>query len=358
MMLAVSVSIIIPAYNAAATISDTLNSVLAQTCPEWEAIVVNDGSTDATGEIVRDFAERDARFRMITQLNAGESGARNAGIALARYDWLLFLDADDWVSPLYLERMTRKLLSDPTLDAVHCRYARVAADGTAVVDDYQPPSGDLFPTLARRSAFPVHACVVRKSFVEDVGKFDRTFKTCPDWDLWQRIARTGARFGVVPEVLAFYRMTPTGSSLDAYQLFKDDLRVLRQGHAFDGRVRNPHPDHVDGEPPEQIQTQEFYLLSWCAGLLLGRGRDARPLLDMVKEDHYPELYPDAVARCIFEAALLPTCQPPRQWERLWLDIHQDVENFLVALERQSMAPDLAHRATTALKTMILKESSK
>ena len=167
---------------------------------------------DATGEIVREFVgQRYALSHDHATATAVKPAARNIGIALARYDWLLFLDADDWISPLYLERMTNELVSDPSLDAVHCGYARVAADGTLVVDNYQPPSGDLFPTLARRAAFPVHACIVRKSLVEEVGKFDTSLRTSPDWDLWQRIARTGARFGAVHEVLAFYRMRPNGS---------------------------------------------------------------------------------------------------------------------------------------------------
>ena len=186
-----NVSVIIPAYNAAETISDTLNSLLAQTWPDWEAIVVDDGSTDATGEIVRGFAERDARFRVITQCNGGESAARNSGIALARYDWLLFLDADDWISPRHLERMTNELISDPELDAVHCGYARVASDGTLVVEKYPPPTGDLFSTLARRAAFPVHACIVRRSLVEEVGRFDISLRTSPDWDSGSELRAPG-----------------------------------------------------------------------------------------------------------------------------------------------------------------------
>ena len=256
----------------------------------------------------------------------------------------------------YLERMTTELRAKPNLDAVHCGYARVAADGTQVIETYQPPIGDMFPTLARRAAFPVHACIVRKACVEEVGRFDPSLRTSPDWDLWQRIARTGACFGAVREVLAFYRMTPSSASLNAYQLFKDNLRVLRQGHAPDARVRNPKPEHANGALPEHVQTQEFYLLAWCAGLLLGSRQDARPLLEMVSEDCFPELYPNAVAQCIFEAAALPNCQPPQVWEKLWLDIQQNIEDFLVALERQSQAPDLAQRTSVALKTMILKHS--
>ncbi len=224
------------------------------------------------------------------------------------------------------------------------------------MDNYQPPSGDLFPTLARRVAFPVHACVVRKSLVEDVGRFDTSLRTCTDWDMWQRIARTGARFGAVDEVLAFYRMRPNGASLDAYQLFKDDLRVLKQGHAPDPRVPNPKPEHANGAPPEQIQTQEFYLLSWCAGLLLGSGKDTRPLLEMVRDDHYPELYPDAVAQCIFESAVCPPAKRHTDGKDSGSTSISNVESFLVALEKQSMTPDLASRASRLLRTMILKHS--
>jgi glycosyltransferase involved in cell wall biosynthesis len=351
-----NISVVIPAYNAAETITRTLESLLAQTYPNWEAIVVDDGATDGTGEIVRDFMERDKRFVMITQPNGGESAARNTGIVQARYDWLLFLDADDWISPLYLERMTKELLSDSELDAVNCGSARVALDGTLVVEGYSPPTGDLFSTLARRAAFPVHACVVRRSLVEKVGKFDTSIRTSPDWDLWQRIARTGARFGAVCEVLAYYRMSPKGASLDAHQLFKDGMCVLKQGHSPDPRVSNPHPEHANGLPQEQIQTQEFYLLCWCAGILVGQDKDPLPLFEMVKEDNYPELYPDAVAQTIFEAAPLPTCQPPQAWEKLWPNVQYRVEDFFFALERQSMAPDLAHRAMSSLKRMVLNSS--
>ena len=352
----VFVSVIIPAYNAAATIRETLTSLIAQTWPHWEAIVVDDGSTDITADIARGFAAYDARFRVVTQPNGGESAARNAGIALARFDWLLFLDADDWISPFYLEHMINQLAGDPSLDAVHCRYARVAADGTFVPDAYQPPTGDMFATLARRAAFPVHACIVRKSLVDVVGGFDTSLRTSPDWDLWQRVARTGAQFGGVPEVLAFYRMSANGASLDGCQLFKDGLRVLKQGHSSDARVANPHPSHILGEPPEQLHSQEFYLLSWCAGLMLGAGKDPDEILSVVREEKHPGLYADAVAQCIFEAVPLPACQPPSAWEKLWPGLQDRIEEFLVALERRAGASNLTREVMQSLRTRILKSS--
>ncbi len=352
----VNVSIIIPAYNAGETIADALESALAQTYPHWEAIVVDDGSRDETPAIAMKFAEKDTRIRVVSQPNGGEAAARNKGVTLANFDWLLFLDADDLILPSHLERLTSEIVSNPELDAAHCGSARVTLDGSLIIEKYLPPEGDMFTTLARRAAFPIHACIVRRSLVEAVGNFDTSLRTSPDWDLWQRIARTGARFGAVREVLALYRMRPNSASLDAYQLFKDGLRILKQGRAPDPRVENPHPDHANGLTNEKIQTQEFYLLSWCAGLLLGRGDDAKPLLELVKEDNYPELYPDAVAQCIFESAILPACRPLHTWEELWFGIQKHVDEFLIALEGRSMAPDLACRASANLKQMILRHS--
>src|SRR6266508_5717575 len=100
------VSVIIPAHNAAATIAETLDSLCAQTYTDWEAIVVDDGSSDATASVVESYAARDARIQLIRQPQAGVSEARNAGVRLARFDWLLFHDFDDWILPEYVDRMT------------------------------------------------------------------------------------------------------------------------------------------------------------------------------------------------------------------------------------------------------------
>ena len=352
----VMVSVIMPAYNAATTIAEAIESVRAQTAPNWELIVVNDGSTDNTVEIVASLAAQDSRIRIVNRLNGGESAARNTGIAEARYDWLVFLDADDWILPAYLERVTKELAADPALDAVHCGWARIALDGTRVVETYRPPTGDLFPTLARRAAFPVHACIVRKSLVETAGGFDTTLRKSPDWDLWQRIARAGANFGDVPEILAHYRMTPHSASLEAEQMFADGLTVLKRGHAPDPRVANPRPEYAGGLAGSVVESQEFYLLCWCAGLLLGSGRDARCLLRAVGDDTWPGLYPDAIAQCIFDSATLPSCHPRHDWERLWPELKDLTLSFLTALEAQTGTADLAGKALIELKKLVLKSS--
>ena len=277
-----NVSVIIPAYNAAGTIAETLTSLRAQTYEGWEAIVVDDGSSDETAAIVQGIAQQDPRIRIVNQARMGVSAARNRGISLARFNWVLFLDADDWLLPLHLERMTRALIADPDLDAVHCGWARVAPDGTRVGEKYWPQSGDLFPVFARLCPFAIHACIVRRSLVEAVGGFDTSLRTCEDWDLWQRIARAGARFGAIREILALYRMRPGSASSDGARFLADGLRVITQGHSPDPRVSNPQPAHADGLPAEQLPSVRLHFASWPAGLVLGRGDDARPLLALLR----------------------------------------------------------------------------
>jgi hypothetical protein len=303
---------------------------------------------------VTSFVNRDRRIRLIRQSNCGLSAARNAGIAATYHEWLLFLDADDWISPLYLQTLTDTLRADPQLDAVHCLSVRVTPEGTHIVWDYVPPSGDLFPTLAKRVAFAVHACIVRKSLVTAVGQFDTSLRHVADWDLWQRIARTGARFGAVPEVLAYYRMQQHSLSLNPESMVKDALRVLERGHRADPRVRNPARAHAGGAPAEELNSQVFYLVCWSAGVLLGRGEDARSLLDQIKGYTCTTLSADGIAECIFESAILPSCWPVHAWEDLWPVIAGNAETFFLALEEHSGTPELSWRAQVCLRIRIIK----
>jgi len=353
-----NVSVIIPAHNAAETIAETLESLLAQTYSGWEAIVVDDGSTDGTAAIAASFAEGDARIRVVSQPQMGGCAARNTGIGLARFDWLLFLDADDWLLPHHLKRMTEALLADPTLDAVYCGWTRVALNGKFIDQEPCRQSGDLFAVFARRCPFPLFACVVRRSLVETIGGFDTSFRTSQDFDFWQRIARTGARFGAIHEVLGCYRMRPGSvSSRTPLQTLTDGLRVINLGHSSDPRVLNPDPAHADGLPVQDLPVVRLNWVCWPAGLVLGRGEDARPLLNAVKEDRYPGLDPLDIADGLFRAVPFGRCQTLAAWAELWPSLEQLIDEFLLALEEQSEAPGLARRARTALERLILEHST-
>jgi peptidoglycan/xylan/chitin deacetylase (PgdA/CDA1 family)/GT2 family glycosyltransferase len=352
----IRVSVIIPAHNAAATIAETLDSLCAQTFVAWEAIVVDDGSTDATWEIAARYAARDARIRVLRQSHSGVSAARNAGVQAAHTDWLLFLDADDWILPAHLQRMSDMLATDPTLDAVHCGWARVASDGAVFDAQFCPHAEDLFPLFVRRCPFAIHACVVRRALVEAVGGFDPSLRIGEDWDLWRRLALAGARFGTVREVLAHYRMRPGSASHNSELFLVDSLRVLERGFAADPRVPNPLPAYAQGMPTEQLPSIALYLACWTAGLALGAGADARRLLDRVEVDGQIGIDPAVVARIIFETAPLATGHSPDAWPEIWSGLAERLDAFLSELEARSQEPRLARRCCLALERLILERS--
>src|SRR5688572_24167834 len=107
------VSIVMPAHNAAQTIAESIDSVIHQTYPRWELVVVDDGSIDETASIVDALSAEEPRIRRISQPRGGVSSARNLGTESARYDWLLYLDADDWLAANHLEKMTAVLAANP-----------------------------------------------------------------------------------------------------------------------------------------------------------------------------------------------------------------------------------------------------
>src|SRR4051794_37804689 len=143
------ISIVIAARDREETIPKTIESLLAQDHESWEAIVVDDGSTDGTAALVARQAERDPRFRLERQANTGVSGARNVGIGSARAPWLMFLDADDWIAPDALERLVAATQRHPAPDAAYGGYVRIGVDGVEIRDERHPHDDDLFPLFAR-----------------------------------------------------------------------------------------------------------------------------------------------------------------------------------------------------------------
>jgi len=350
------VSIIIPAYNAAKTLDATLRSVVDQSCPAWEVIVVDDGSSDGTSEIAKNFADRGHPIRVLVQENKGVCGARNAGIGLARNDWLLFLDADDWIVPRYLERMLAVLAADASLDAVHCGSRRIAPDGSPLADKFGDSSPDLFPILTRHCPFSIHSCVMRKALVEKAGGFDASFRICEDWDLWQRIARAGARFGSVREVLALYRMRPGSLSHNPSQFYRDALRVLERGYLADPRVADPLPKYANGQPSREMSRARLLVICWLAGLMLGEGKDARSLLEPFKYEPVPSLDAQMVAEYLVESALLQECRSPMDLARAWPGIEPVVSSFLGMLEEISLVPSLARRTMARIERIVIEQA--
>jgi len=219
------VSVIIPSYNHARYLPEAISSVLAQTFTDWEAIIVDDGSTDNTAEVVAQFT--DPRIRYIHQENRGLSGARNTGIRAAQGDYLAFLDADDEWEPTFLQRCLDALASNGALAGVYT-LARFMDETGKVLPRFnsEAPSGGAFrERILQGGCFPVHAALVRADVVRAVGLFDTRLTSVEDWDLWLRISERYPMRGIA-EPLVRYRVYPGSMSTNAARMHANRMAVL------------------------------------------------------------------------------------------------------------------------------------
>lgn len=350
------VSIVIPARNAEATLRETLASLQAQTAGDWEAVLVDDGSTDGTLALARAVAVDERRLRVVETEAAGVGAARNLGLAQARHDRVLFLDADDLLRPSALALLGTELDRDPELAGAYCGWARLTPDGCEAGRLEATRTGDLFAELAFQCLFPIHACLVRTELVRAVGGFDPGLVTCEDWDFWLRLARLGRPFAAVPDVLALYRMRERSASVDGRRMLEDGLEVLARARRADPRVGDAAPAHEHGWREDDLAETRLYHACWTAGLVLGSGEDARQLLDPLRGDRAPGLGPAGVAHALFVSGPLPRCLAPSDWPALWAEIEARARAFLVELEATSGSLDLARRSLRELERQILASS--
>ncbi len=299
-----AVSVIVPAYNVEKTLAETLDSLLGQTMADWEAIVVDDESDDGTAQIAARYAERDDRFRYIRRENGGASAARNTGIAAARGRWLAFLDGDDWWAPDLLSHLTALVRDEPDDHLAYCAYIRVTPEGDHTPPDWCPELAESpFEVLAERCEPAIHCVVVSRALVQEVGAFDTSLRTCEDWDLWQKIARTGAVFVGSPKPLAFYRMRNGSLSTNFEHVNRDALRVLETGGKADPRVPNPAPEYAGGLSESGGRREAFLLALLDCAEAVGRGEDAAAGFDAIPAFEGVEHELDAVAECLYSAFL-------------------------------------------------------
>ncbi len=231
-----AVSVVVPAYNQARWLRDTLQSVASQTCNDWECIVVNDGSTDDTPAIARAFVERDPRFRLVNQPNGGVSAARNRGLEEARGEFVMFLDGDDLLLPLRLEHdMARMRSGDHDLGISAIRVAWLRDENHPLNGRiWSAPGGmtDAFETFLRRweveFVLPPLAFTVRRSFLMKTGvRWDTSLYSHEDWDFWLQVLHHRPRLAVDQEVLAIYRVHGEGVTSQRYRCWLGYLMSWR-----------------------------------------------------------------------------------------------------------------------------------
>jgi hypothetical protein len=229
------VTVIVPCYKVEKYLEDALGSVAAQTYPHWECVIVDDGSPDASAEIAARWVARDTRFRLIRKANGGLPRARNSGLAEAKGDWIVFLDADDALKPEFMQAL---------LDRAQETRADLVFAGVAFVDEalnhlYDLPAArlvDPFAMLARRGWFPPVAVMVQRAATDVAGGFDPDVMSCEDLDYWLRLARLGFRFARVNRTLGVYRCRPGSLSRDLSVMMQTFVKVLRPAYGPDPRL--------------------------------------------------------------------------------------------------------------------------
>jgi len=197
------VSVVIPTYNRSALLEVALQSVLAQDYADLEIIVVDDGCTDDTAQVV---AKYGSRVKYVKQENSGLPGARNTGIRTATGEYLCFLDDDDFYLPGKVRKQACYLDAHPELDIVACQHVLTDESGQFTEWSGTIPEGEVFHRFLLEGCFVTSGGpLVRRSVYERVGLFDEQSKGSEDWDMWLRISGAGYRFGCVQEPLYAYR---------------------------------------------------------------------------------------------------------------------------------------------------------
>jgi len=262
-----TVSVIVPAYNAAGFIGRTLESLQAQTCAEFEAIIVDDGSTDATAAVVRATIESDARFRLIRQPNGGVAAARNRGLAEASGRYLANLDADDMWRPTFLERTIAALeAAGPDAVFAFARSLWIDAHDRLLpqVEQALPLSVGYREILLRNPIGNGSAALMRTEAVRAVGGYDaslvRDFGQTEDWQLLLQLSWRG-RIAAVAEPLVLYRILPHSSSHALGRSADAALEVIRRCQAKGPPLRR-----------NDYWTARSLTLFWLARRAFGLGR--------------------------------------------------------------------------------------
>ncbi len=234
-----AVSVVIPTYNRAHSIERSIQSVLRQTFTDFELIIVDDGSTDGTQDLVR--AITDPRVRLVSMpKNGGPSAARNLGIREAVADWIAFQDSDDEWLPEKLERqISRAREPDANWVAVYCGMVTIGSviDRTATRNQirFRPGpgitivEGDIRPSLFKNSFVSAQMLMARRTALEAIGGFDENFRVLEDWDLALRLAALG-HFAYVDQPLVLQRFSADSVTRDGEKWVPARARLFAKHH--------------------------------------------------------------------------------------------------------------------------------
>jgi len=264
------ISVIMPCYNAAAFVAEAVGCVMGQSFSNVELIVVDDGSTDASVDILEELVARYApRMQLHFQTQMGPYPARNMGLKHARGHRIAFLDADDYWSPNTLQKLS-DAMDVSGADIAYCGWQNVGSDAPGT-QPFVPPDYTAMDTAAeflRSCPWPIHAALVERDAIDAVRGFSERRFSAMDYDLWLRLYAYTQRLVRVPEVLAFYRWHGEGQiSKTKWKQVVDAQQVRRDFVA-------QHPERLAHLAPEKLRElssgvllREAYSALWRRNLV-------------------------------------------------------------------------------------------
>ncbi|SFD02585.1 glycosyltransferase family 2 protein [Algibacter pectinivorans] len=232
------ISIIVPCYNQAHFLDEALQSVYAQTSPNWECIIVNDGSTDNLEEVALNWTRKDIRFKYFFKENGGLSSARNYGVNKATNNIILPLDADDVINTALIKDVLNTF-NNTNADLVYYDVSFFGKkEGKYVLPKYN------YKTLLLRNTF-IACTPFKKDNYLAIGGYDEQLKSFEDWDLWIRMLNKNSKVVKINKTLYYYRKHESGSLTNAFsdspKLYFDlyDYIYSKNKAIYDAHFKNP-----------------------------------------------------------------------------------------------------------------------
>lgn len=228
-MSAPRVSILTPVYNGARYITHAIESALAQTYPDFELIIVNDGSTDNSAEVVRPYLA-DPRIKYLEQTNGGVASARNAALRVALGSYIGFLDQDDLWLPEKLRLQVQYLDDHPDVGLVHANQSYIDSDGRHIRiqfdDGFSKVSDWCFEELFIKNRIAVLTVLARKSALDRTGPLNEAISGGDDYEMWLRVSKHFP-IGHLDQALAHYRTHESNVSNDSFRMTRTDLGAIQ-----------------------------------------------------------------------------------------------------------------------------------
>jgi len=254
-----TVSVVMPIYNVERFVASSIESVLAQTFTDFELILVDDGSTDSSPDICRQY--RDPRIRIVSQANRGLPGARNTGIRNATGEFVAIIDSDDLWRPEKLARHVAHLRARPEVGVSFCASEFIDGDGNSMGLHQRPKLYDICPAdifcrnpigngsvpVFRRATLEAIATQIGRPGGVEADYFDGSFRYCEDIECWTRIALTTQwRFEGLPDSLTLYRVVDGGLSSNTTRMFDYWCRVREKVKGYAPEFVQRHGRRAEG----------------------------------------------------------------------------------------------------------------